>query len=358
MSTHDEIIDGEWRDTDNGAMVKADQQVLARLGTPTQRRAALEILAQSLHIPTDAFDTDPGLHGQLALAIQLAGEYGFVPGEDFHAVKRRSNVDGKWVDVWTIQDGEKAWKKSAHRLGIQYRFQDRPMTRSEIEDYARSIGMPAGEVNKDAAGIWSRVITREDVDWGLVTDQSPIWQAGAWLGKVRQGNKWFDDNLPTGTSPTDVATRRAHKRALMSSVVTLTPIDDTPPAERYRQMAVTLVEQAEQKADYENMQIAQRNRIIEDDGDELFAPNEPFVRATPHEEPEADDGEFSVLPWQDWTEPGNAYEWAEAQGVDAATAKAEYAQLVTTVGGGKHNKDTMPAIFRAFYEHVGQLVTA
>ena len=80
--------------------------------------------------------------------------------------------------------------------------------------------------------------------------------------------------------------------------------------------------------------------------------------ATPHEEPEADDGEFMVEPWQDWTEPGNAYEWAEAQGIDAATAKAEYAQLVTTVGGGKHNKDTMPAIFRAFYERMVQAVPA
>ena len=82
--------------------------------------------------------------------------------------------------------------------------------------------------------------------------------------------------------------------------------------------------------------------------------------ATPHEEPvaDADDGEFSVLPWQDWTEPGNAYEWAEAQGIDAKRSGAEFASIVKTVGKGKYGPDTSQAIFRAFYERMGQAVPA
>lgn len=82
--------------------------------------------------------------------------------------------------------------------------------------------------------------------------------------------------------------------------------------------------------------------------------------ATPHEQPEAeaDEGEFTVEPWRDWTEPGNAYEWALSHGIPEEQAKAEYAQLVTTVGKGKHNEKTMPKIFEAFFIRMGQLVPA
>lgn len=361
MTKQTDIIDAEWRETDDAAIVKADERVLARLGTPEQRRAALVVLAQSLKIPQDAFDTDPNLHGSLALAIQYAGEYGFIPGVHFHAVERTQTVNNEKIKTYVIQDGEKAWKDSAMRLGIQYRFQDRVMSRDDILKVAKSIGCPENQVSSEAAGVWSRVITREDVDWGLVTDESPIWQAGIWLGVTRSGKYWNADNLPTGTTPTDVATRRAHKRALMSSVVTLTKLDDRRPEERYAQLTTSLVHEAEHRAKVENMGVAQRMRVLEDDGDELFAPPQPFVTPEKREQPapaEEAAAEFVVEAWRDWTEPANAYAWATGQGIDEADAKAIYAQMVSTVGKGKHSEQTMPAIFKAFWESVREKAQA
>jgi len=348
--THEEILDGEFTEVE-APLVKADEKVLARLGTPEQRRAALVVLAQSLKIPQDAFESDPNLHGSLALAIQYAGEYGFVPGVHFHAVSRKTKINGRPVETYTIQDGEKAWKESAARLGIDYRFQDRVMTRAEVLDVAKSMGCSPKDVSEHAAGVWSRVITREDVEWGLVTDTSPIWQAGVWLGVTKAGQYWNKDNLPTGTTPTDVATRRAHKRALMSSTITLTPLDSRSPKERYEQLSRSLVHEAEAKAADEHAQYAERARIIEDDGDELFEPAEKFVKDKA--DPEPDQADEDLEPWFDWNEPADAYSWAGGQGISEDDAKAVFASAVGE-HGGRLTKKNMPDVFKTYHKLITQ----
>lgn len=231
------------------AITKADERVLARLGDERQRRAALTVLGQALGIPSRAFD-DPrtGVHGALTRAIQFVGEYAFVPGEDFHAVPRYTNVAPKsappeWLEVWTIQLGEKAWKKSAHRHGVEWEFEVKPMTPAEVAQELDTMGVPANQRNPHAVGWWARVVTERMVKWNL--DRGP-YSAGLWFGSILQGSKWHDDRIPTGTTASDVALRRAHKKAIMRSSLSLQPLDERTPDERYTALVENLRDTVEE----------------------------------------------------------------------------------------------------------------
>jgi len=221
------------------AIREADYAVLKALPSDGVREAAMRIMAADLGIPASFVD-DPqtALMATTAImkALNMRLTYGAVPGIHIHAVPRKSKIkrpNGReeWVESFQIQDGEKLWKDSMSRHarmeGFQWAFSDKPMNRQEIEEYCRSIGY-TDEIPGNAAGIFSCVKTSHHVALGV----EPMKVAGVWFGKVKQGYKWFSDNLPTGTSPQDVAMRRAHKRAIMASEYPLIPLTDSSPDER------------------------------------------------------------------------------------------------------------------------------
>lgn len=301
------LVDEDIEPGESTEIVKADTRVLARLGTPNEQRAALTILMQALNIPSRMLQDDPGIFGQLTKAVQFVGEYGFIPGEHIHAVPRSVKVtdeDGndKWVESVTIQLGEKAWKASAARHGIDYEIQYRLMTKEELDAYCRSVGAPYSgnpSVSKYACGYFARVITRRMIEWKIVNSDTPPWGSGVWLGVIKQGNKWHSDNLPTAVSPADVAIRRATKRAIMQSNLTLIPLDERRPEERYEALATGLHEQAAiQQREAQSGLVTIPKTEVDENGDILFAiPNPEAAEAArrkeakpePEPEPEADD---------------------------------------------------------------------
>lgn len=341
----------------------AESRVLARMGDPKRNAAALQILGQSLGIPARAWSEDPDIHGSMVTAIQLVANYGMMPGTHFHAVPRNKKVKNPqgqdaWVETWTIQVGEKAWKDSAHRHGTTYRIQHKPMTKEELDVHCRSRGMPAADVSPHATGVWARVITKEEIEWGLVTEDSPVWAAGTWTGLIEAGYKWRQDGLPTGTTPADVAVRRADKRALMQSTLTLIPLDERHPDERLNALADNLAERVDQQEEEQRSILNQQRRYRDDDnGDIIFAVDPGPVNGNGAQPPAPEDGDgdnpFDDVPqWTLWKSPPAAQAWAVEVGACANEheARASFKKIVDAQFGGSLKRKDMPEVFRLYWE--------
>lgn len=239
--------------TDNEIVIReADQSIMKALPSEKTRRAAMYIMASDLGIPADFVDNpETSLMATTAImqALNLRIVYGAIPGVHVHAVKRRSKVTDangrdKWVDSYQIQDGEKLYKDSMSRHaregGFMWAFSDTRMSQEELTADIRARGYE-GEIPANAVGIWSAVKTSNHVALGV----NPMPVAGVWFGKVKQGSKWFDDHLPSGTNPVDVAMRRAHKRAIMASEYPLRPLGDEAPDVRAHEFVGEMLSRVE-----------------------------------------------------------------------------------------------------------------
>lgn len=229
---------------------------LARIGNPNERQYLIEIMTESLGIPArDASRTD--VLALLANAAQRSLQYGWLPGVHMHVQKfeskaskeaRAANPKLEPQYTYTLVDGEKAWKDSGARWmyahGILWRYQHKPMSRAEVVEEARLIGLPEKEIAGNAYGIWCRILMPGD---DAADPDTPMWSAGVYLGKIRVGNYFNLDALPTGNSSREVARRRAAKRAMMESQLTLIPLDNRSTEERAAQLTDHLRMQAEQR---------------------------------------------------------------------------------------------------------------
>ena len=172
-------------------------------------------------------------------------------------------ADGK-VYAISLIDGEKAWWDSAARWrderGIDWTPKYKPMTRQEVEAECKLQGMP---FNDGCYGMYCRIVVKGEIKNQLdlygVDGRTPIkdrmavvnalieeipWAAGVYTGKKRNGKFLADDTLPTGTSAKDVAMRRAGKRAIMQSSLTLIPLDNFTDDQRIERLTAKLREEA------------------------------------------------------------------------------------------------------------------
>ena len=319
---------------------EADQSIMKALPSEKVRKSALYIMASDLGIPTDFVDNpQTSLMAATAImkALNMRLTYGAVPGIHVHAVKRNTKItdsagNDRWVDAWQIQDGEKLWKDSMVRHardgGFRWAFDDKHMSRTELEDTIRGMGFTEA-IPGNAAGVWSAVKTENHVALGV----EPIKVTGVWFGKIKNGFKWSNDNLPTGTSPADVALRRAHKRAIMSSEYGLKPLTDDTPEVRASEFVGEMVRRTADEDKASSM-------LIRDDVEEMLDVDWEPIDISPEEEKQ------SIV--SGWTTPAAAKSWAEDR--DYPNVDAEFVELVEAFG--KLTKANLRQVLSAWYDKV------
>jgi hypothetical protein len=248
--------------------------VLQKIGNPDERQYLLEVMAEQLGIPSSE-TSNPQALAVMANAVQRNIQYGWLPGVHMHVqsfIKKKGTKDEE--EVWTLVDGEKAWKDNANRWrivhNVQWRLQHKLMTKEELEQNILLSGYTEkdGPISRAKYGIWSRVIIIGQDDPDNADD--PLYAAGLWFGKIKTGNFWSDDRIPTGSTSRDVAIRRADKKALMQSQLTLIPLDDHTPQERIEALTAEL-EKIKENKDRADAPLYRDDPEREVDGDVLFA---------------------------------------------------------------------------------------
>lgn len=244
--------------------------VLQRVGTPEERAYLLEIMAEQLGIPSTE-TTNPQALACMANAVQRSIQYGWIPGVHMHVISFTRNK-GKQNEetVYTLVDGEKGHWDNATRWrlkhGVNWRIQHKLMNKEELGQNIAMTGFQEAAPSH-AYGIWARVIIIGQDDPKDEVD--PLYSAGLWFGKMKTGNYWNEDRLPTGVTSRDVAIRRADKRALMQSQLTLIPLDDLTNTERMEQLIDGLQDQHQQD-ERNDAPLYREIPDREEDGDVIF----------------------------------------------------------------------------------------
>lgn len=263
----------------NELAIRSQTGVLSRVGTPDERQYLIQIMAEQIGIPAkDASRTD--VLALLGAAVQRTIQYGWMPGIHLHVQKfetersrqaRRDNPSLVPIYTYTLVDGEKAWKDSGTRWrdrGVQWHYQRKPMAKEEVREEARLQGYNEA-LAANAYGMWSRIIiVGQD---NPSNDNDPLWSAGIYSGKVKAGKYWRDDVIPSGISSRDIAIRRADKRAMMQSQLTLLPVDDLGTDARIQQLVENLRHEVSSRARVEAPLQVQQRVQVEEDGDVLWA---------------------------------------------------------------------------------------
>lgn len=329
---------------------EADQSIMKALPSDKVRKTAMYIMAADLGIPASFVDNPAtALMATTAImqALNLRLTYGAIPGVHIHAVPRKSKVTDangreQWVDSYQIQDGEKLYKDSMSRhageRGFIWAFADNRMTREEIVAEAKSRGCT--EIIPDnAVGIWSAVKTSDHAALGV--DPMPV--AGVWFGFVKQGRRWFADNLPSGTSPQDVAMRRAHKRAIMVSEYPLRPLNDSPDV-RAHEFVGEMLSRVE---DHDKGSAMFVDGKIDDDMLDVGS------WAEVDDEPEA---KAAII--AGWGEPADAMAWANDVYNTPSDADIAFRELVADEFGGTLTKRNAAEVYAAWYDEVKTVESA
>lgn len=307
------------------ALALQPSSVLARVGAPQERQYLIGVLAETLGIPAKDAER-PDVIAILGMAVQRTSQYGWLSGLHMHCQKfetsesrnrRKSNPNAQPEYTYTLVDGEKAWKDSGSRwrilYGVNWTYNRKPMTRDELSEHARLMGYTQ-VLPPLAYGIWSRVIVIGTDD--PKDPENPMYSSGVFLGKRKVGNNWYDEDLPTQVTSRDVAIRRADKRAMMQSPLTLIPLDDMTPAARMEKLVDHLRSEGSHPRDENAIITRQPQTLVEDDGDMLWAtstagerlglPKEPVIHDDVTEEP-------MEGAWQELPEPPPAPENADAR---------------------------------------------
>lgn len=266
--------------SDNAIVVHNQQSnILTRIGAPQERQYLIQIMAEQMGIPaSEATRTD--VIALLGAAAQHTMQFGWIPGIHTHVQKFESpeskarrnkdqNIPASYT--YTLVVGEKAWKDSGTRWrerGVAWRYQRKPMTPQEVAEEARLQGF-GEKVAGNSYGFWSRIIVLGQDD--PQNDDDPTWSAGVWFGKIKTGQYWREDALPTGVSARDVAMRRADKRAMTQSTLTLLPLDDLSPEARIGKLTDNLRGEAEVRGRLSAPMPKHLDVVMEDDGDAIWA---------------------------------------------------------------------------------------
>lgn len=272
--------------------------IIQKVGNEKEREYLMQVYAGMLGIPSSqASKTE--VQAVIGKAVQRSVQYGWQPGVHMHTVgfwrkaqqgETPERQDGKVYEI-TLVDGEKAWWDSAARWrderGIDWTPKYKNMTRQEVEHECKLQNMP---FNDGCYGVYCKIVVKGEIGNMLslygVDERTPVkdrmavvnalideipWAAGVYTGKKRTGKYLNDDNLPTGTSAKDVAMRRAGKRAIMQSSLTLIPLDNFTEEQRVGQLTVNLRKEAQFQEQSHTM-IAQRPEPVrEEDGSLFFA---------------------------------------------------------------------------------------
>lgn len=287
--------------TDLALRNPAQSGVLSRIGTPDERQYLIRIMAEQIGIPSSEADRTDVI-ALLATAAQQTLLYGWVPGIHLHVQKfetdrskkaREKNPNARPIYSYTLVVGEKAWKDSGthwRERGVNWRYQRRPMTLAEVKEEARLQGFNEA-LASNAYGMWSRIIIAGEDD--PKDDHNPLWSAGIYTGKIKAGNYWRNDVIPTGASSRDVSIRRADKRAMMQSTLTLLPIDNLSADQRILKLVDTLRSEADNKERISRPMQRQEAVETEADGDMLWAKTgaRPASSGARHEEEDFSMGE-------------------------------------------------------------------
>lgn len=308
------------------ALALPPSSALARVGAPEERQYLIGILAETLGIPSKETGR-ADVVAILGMAVQRTIQYGWLPGVHLHCQKfetsdsrkrRQSNPNAEPEYTYTLVDGEKAWKDSGTRwrilYGVNWTYNRKPMSREELLTHARQMGF-GGELPGLAYGMWSRIIL-------IGTDdphdpENPIFSSGVFLGKRKVGSNWYDEDLPTQVTSRDVAIRRADKRAMMQSSLSLLPVDDMAPAARMENLTAHLRSEGAGHRDMGSYTSRPPQVVLEADGDMLWAaPETPAARLKV--DPKNDvDFERETRPRREATEP------AQEEPVDGAWQAVE-----------------------------------
>jgi hypothetical protein len=323
-------------------LIKAQTGVLQKIGSPEERSYLLQVMAESLGLPGDRIEGDPKLMAVLANAVQRTIKYGWVPGIHMH-VQSFKTRDGEIV--YTLVDGEKSWKDSGARwrivYGVNWRYQRKPMTKEEIYEEARLANVPRDQIKANCYGMWSRILMPDD---NQADPDNPIWSAGLFLGTYRMGQYFKDETIPVGVSARDIAIRRADKRAMMQSPLTLLPVDDRAEAQRIADLTDNLRNEYVQWKRQEGAIHTQVHYQVEEDGEVLYAASSAArgqdidVTVTAiNVEPDQDVDFYAELAGQeDFAPPVRAFIDQMRQLDQAATrpmTKTEYGYLVKLING-------------------------
>ena len=283
---------------------------LEYVGSPDDRVYLMEIMAEQLGIPARDAQKQKVV-ALIANAVERNREYGWRPGIHMHVQAFTSKDDrtGEETVNYTLVDGEKAWKDSGAQWrlqhGLVWRYQRRAMTQDEVTAEAISMGCEKSKIAPNASGIWCRIVILGEDD--PKDPENPFWSSGTWFGQIKVG-KWFrTDGLPTGVTPRDVAIRRADKRAMMQSTLTLLPVDNLTPDERSAKLSAEL-RREHMSRNQRAPDTAQRQRFqYEDDGEVLWAVDNVAEAAVAEveesTEPESTDPENDIDFSQGSTEP-------------------------------------------------------
>lgn len=279
---------------DRGDLDRANS-FIQQLGGPAERQYMMEVMAATLGIPENHADR-PDVVALMGKAIEKTVRLGWIAGTHMHVVPYTSKKTGK--TTYTLIDGEKGWWDSAARWREKgekwYMDRSLKMDMREVAAQAKSTGLDKN-VSANAAGCFSRVIIESEIDLMIKMGQKPDevipWSVGLYTGFKKVGFNWFDDGLPTGTSPSQVAQRRADKLAIMASSLTLIPLDDGTESARLKSLANTIHRQAEQKRK-DDTYIVQRDQLLEEvDGLLLATPQ----KAAKREKPTVEYDEFETV---------------------------------------------------------------
>jgi len=272
--------------------------IIQKIGNRDERQYLIDVYAGMLGIPS-SHTHKTEVQAVLGKAVQRSVQYGWQPGVHMHTVgfwrkaqqgETPERQDGKVYEI-TLVDGEKAWWDSASRWrderGIDWTPKYKPMTRQEVEYECKLQGMPFSEA---CYGVYCKIVVKREIDnmldmYGIdastpikdrisvvnaLIDEIP-WAAGVYTGKKRAGKYLNDDNLPTGASAKDVAMRRAGKRAIMQSSLTLISLDNRTEDQRVEQLTAKLRDEAHFKEQSTAMIAQKPDPVREDDGSLMFA---------------------------------------------------------------------------------------
>jgi len=248
----------------------------------------------------------------LLKAAQLTLKYGYTPGQDIFVIKR-----GK---AYSAEPSLEAWRKTADRHAFIGKFrwwvEVEALTLDEVKQYTD----PDVEYTNEDKGARARM-WRTDLAQSFGPAYKPKWHYGFWRKKANEKDEWVDnrrtgkkywqaDTVPNGRTRQDVADRRAERAAIMSSGLSMIPLDDFE--SRYQSQERVMQQRLLLASNHIGMELQREAEVghgeeegtltqdtptfTQDDNGDLWAVEQPRKRKAQSSAPEVVEGQFKELP--------------------------------------------------------------